>query len=270
MKARSARFVFLPFIVVMIGIAPAVQGIIIRHDRADSRYVIRESDFPQVFSLYSRFDNSVCTGTLISKQWGITAAHCTEETPLKETLAEGEAFQLTIARNEYAVSELVIHPDYLHPQQSQSVDLALIKLDREVRRVTPVTLYQAVDEKNKILTLLGWGYTGIGTLGRSSNDGKFRRAENAVFSAGQWLGFRFDDPRPVNNQALSLEGTPGLGDSGGPALLEIENELFLLGVALGEVAEADEQERQGRYGAVALYERISSHYSWIQQVIQAD
>ena len=245
------------------------QAIIIRHDKADSGYVVDDREFPQLFFLHTRFGNKVCVATLISEDWAITAGHCTEQTPIQETIRQGNDYPLTIAGQSYTVSELIVHPAFRHPQQRQAVDLALIRLDRAVEGVVPVALNSELNEKDQILSLIGWGYTGEGTRGLASNDGKLRRAQNSVMFAGKWLEFVFDDPRALNSPALPLEGVPGLGDSGGPALLETPEGLFLLGVALGEIDNPAEND-QGRYGAVSLYERISTHYSWIMQVIAAD
>tara|TARA_R110000772_G_scaffold75022_6_gene163117 strand:+ start:243 stop:992 length:750 start_codon:yes stop_codon:yes gene_type:complete len=244
-----------------------VQAIIIRHDMADSRYIVNELDFPQLFFLHTRFDNKVCMATLISEQWAITAGHCTVETPLGETLSAGEPYQVSLVGQIYTVDKLVLHPGFLHPQQSKAVDMALIRLDRVVSGISPIKLYQAGDEQNQILSMIGWGYTGTGAHGMAGNDGKLRRAQNRVEKADQWLEFLFDDPRAVLNSALQLEGVPGLGDSGGPAMLETPEGMVLLGVALGEVDKPDSTE-QGSYGAVSLYERISTHYQWILEVIE--
>ncbi|MDT8399383.1 MAG: trypsin-like serine protease [Pseudomonadales bacterium] len=254
-------------LVLFLGFGLAAQAIVIRHDRADAGYRVDEKAFPQVFYLHYRFNNKVCMGTLISSQWAITAAHCTDQTPIQATLDRQEAYHLSIGGQSYDIAELVIHPDY-HPNDSMAVDLALIRLDRDVPAIRPVTLYRDSDELNKVVSFLGWGYTGYGTVGRKSNDGHFRRAQNTVFQAGQWLRFRFDDPRRRDQHALQLEGVPGLGDSGGPALLETDTGLFILGVARGEIADpADPQAPEGLYGAIELYERISSHQDWIDQTL---
>ncbi len=251
--------------------ASSVNAIIIRHDRTDASYVVDERDFPQIFSLHYRFNNRVCMASLISPQWALTAGHCTDETPIGETLARGDNYVLSIAGSDYYVSELILHPAYAHPLQSQAVDLALLKLDRTVPGIEPLILYRDQDEAGQVLSFLGWGYTGSGTRGRARNDGKFRRAYNTVFTAGQWLEFHFDDPRVSGSNALPLEGIPGLGDSGGPAILETEEfGPVLVGVALGEIANEEEPFSQGRYGSVSLYERVSTHYDWIHGVLNGD
>ncbi len=266
LKAASKHFVY--GLLLLLGIAQA-QAIIIRHDQSDAGYVVSEGEFPQLFFLHTRYGNKICVATLISENWAITAGHCAEQTPLLETLASGSHYELSIAGQSYMATQLVVHPNFRNPQQRLAVDLALIRLDRSVAGVSPLALYQGPDEKDQILSLIGWGYTGEGIHGRASNDGKLRRAENSVMFAGKWLEFMFDDPRATGNQSLPLEGVPGLGDSGGPALLSGPDGPILVGVALGEIDNPAETE-QGRYGAVSLYERVSSHYQWIMQTIQEE
>lgn len=252
---------------VLLLLPAASQAIIIRHDKADTRYRVDETRYPQLFFLHQGFGNKICMATLIAPHWAITAAHCARETPLAETLALDEAFTVNIGQHAYLVTRLVMHPSSNTGDQMHDVDLALLQLDRDVEGVPPVLLNQDANEADQVLSLLGWGFTGIGTLGLRHNDGHFRRAQNRVEEAGQWLTFRFDDPREIGNQALDLEGIPSLGDSGGPALLETEDGLVLMGVALGELEEGESPPVQGLYGTTQLYERVSSHQDWIRQVI---
>ena len=242
-------------------------GIIVRHDKADSTYRVNEEKYPQLFFLHMSFDNKVCIGTLISAHWAITAAHCANQTPLLETLSQNGKFSLSIAKQTYEVAELVLHPLHDTGNELENIDLALIRLNKEVPDITPISLYRDSDELNHVVSLLGWGFTGIGTRGLQSNDGKFRRAENRIVEAEQWLRFLFDDPREGANQALALEGVPGLGDSGGPALLETESGPMLMGIALGELEIGEAPDVQGLYGTTQIYERVSSHLDWIEGVI---
>jgi len=77
------------------------------------------------------------------------------------------------------------------------------------------------------------------------------------------------DPREPGSQALDLEGVPGLGDSGGPALLETGSAPIIMGIAVGELEQGPSPAHQGLYGATQLYERISTHMDWIEQVMSA-
>lgn len=256
------------FILVLLCFSQA-QAIIIRHDQADSSYVVYAQQYPQLFYLHTRFDNKICVATLISQQWAITAGHCSEETPLAEAMSDGADFSVSLDGENYNITKLVMHPAYKHPQQSEAVDLALLKLDRPVEGISPIQLYQGVNEKDQVLSLVGWGFTGMGIEGGTGNDGQMRRAQNTVMNAGKWLEFIFDDPRDTNSAALALEGVPGLGDSGGPALMDTPQGMMIMGVALGEI-DNPLTAKQGAYGSISLYERVSTHYAWMMQVIESD
>ncbi len=242
-------------------------GIIIRHDKSDNDYQVDVTAYPQLFYLHTRFDNKICMATLINSHWAITAAHCADQTPLLDTYRRHGEYQVTIADQAYKVAELVLHPRYDTGNELKNVDLALIRLDRDVHDIVPINLNRNTDEANQVFSLLGWGFTGIGTVGMKNNDGKFRRAQNRAVVADQWLEFVFDDPRQPGNLALGLEGVPGLGDSGGPALLEVGNSLVLAGIALGELEVGEPPLAQGLYGTTQIYERVSSHLDWIDAVV---
>ena len=129
-------------------------------------------------------------------------------------------------------------------------------------------LQQQGNELGQEVTLLGWGYTGLGTLGRQYDDGRLRRATNRITTAQRYIRFEFDDPRIAGSTALPLEGSPGLGDSGGPILIENALGVRLAGIAVGQIRGSDfSEETQGEYGSIAIYERISSHLEWIEEVV---
>jgi len=255
------------WLVILAGWVVPVLAIVIRHDRADARYQAAESDYPQVFYLHTRYDHKVCMASLISEHWALTAAHCTEQTPLLATMSARQLFVVQIAGQANTVSALVIHPDYQAGKLLGGTDLALLYLDEAVANVAPFPLNTDSNEQTEIMELLGWGFSGIGTSGLQGNDGRFRHARNQVEEASQWLRFRFDDPRETATRALDLEGIPGLGDSGGPALWKQDGVMTLTGVAVGELASENPEDAQGRYGAVEIYERVSRHLEWIHAVM---
>ncbi|MCG8503625.1 MAG: hypothetical protein MI755_03370, partial [Sphingomonadales bacterium] len=127
------------------------------------------------------------------------------------------------------------------------------------------------DEGDAVVTLVGWGFFGVGTTGRQYSDGVMRRATNRISNAGQRLHIKFGDPRDAATDTQPLEGMPGLWDSGGPALIQARTGYSLAGVAVGEIEGDDfSEETQGRYGSEAVYERISSHIQWIEAVIGSE
>ena len=250
----------------LVGTLPA-GAIVIRHDRADSDYVVDAGHYPQFFHLQQRGQRKVCLASLISEHWAITAGHCTDDTPLRERLEAGSSWPVQVAGQQREVVQLVLHPEYQNGDQLQGVDLALLRLDQPVADVVPLRLNRAADEVQQVVSFIGWGYTGTGVSGRRVNDGKMRLAHNTVIDAGQWLLFHFDDPRDSYTRALPLEGIPGLGDSGGPAFLYDGQEALLIGVAVGEMELEGVPGPQGLYGSVEVYERISLHLEWIDTVL---
>lgn len=242
-------------------------AIVIRHDRADADYVVEAGQFPQFFHLQQRRQRKVCLATLISPHWAITAGHCTEDTPLRERVEAGGAWVVQVAGEQHEVVDLVLHPDYRNGDALAGVDLALLQLRQPVQDIVPLQLHREGNELHRVASLIGWGFTGTGASARRFNDGKLRLAHNTVAEAGQWLVFRFDDPRLPDNDALELEGIPGLGDSGGPAFFDNGQGPVLLGIAVGEVAGNPDRGAEGRYGAIEVYERISLHLDWIEGVL---
>lgn len=249
-------------------------AIIIRHDTGYAGYFAREADFPAVFRLTSMDGRPVCIATLIDPSWAITAAHCLRETPLQDHLDAGRPYAVEVAGQAAEVVDAVVHEQYVpgSAHGGADVDLALLRMDRALGIPRPMPLYRQQDEHGRVMTFLGWGFHAVGSGGQFMNDGRFRQARNTVIHAAHRLHFRFDDPSPAHSRALPLEGLPGTGDSGGPALVFHQDRWHLAGVAVGELARlADDgtELRQGLYGAVVLYERLSRHQQWIDDVLGA-
>ncbi len=249
----------------------SVNAIVIRHDTGYSQYVASESRFPAVFWLEQRSQRKVCVATLIHQEWALTAAHCVEETDMRGHIQRGGEYIVQIAGLTAGIDKVVMHPNYAfrydEARLDQEVDLALLHLDASVALPTPLALYRSNDERDRVATMLGWGFSGIGTTGIQRDDGRFRQARNLVSDAQARLRFDFDDPRLPGNRAVDLEGLPGLGDSGGPALLQTDDGWHVAGVAVGEISAKDAPAGvQGLYGAVGVYERISAHAAWIDSI----
>lgn len=243
------------------------QAIIIRHDVGPARYEVRNGAYPAVFFLERQGSRKTCAATVIHKQWALTAAHCLEETPLGDRIANGLRYTVEVANRPREIDAAIVHPDY-DSGLAGDVDLALLRFRETSASPSPMPLQLQDNEFGEIVTILGWGYFGLGTTGRQYNDGSLRLATNRITEAGRRLRIVFDDPRSRAKLALPLEGMPGLGDSGGPAFLNGASGLALAGITVGEVEGKDfSEETQGKYGAVAVYERVSRHLDWIASVI---
>lgn len=255
------------FLAVFTGLKFSSHAIIVRHDvRADS-YEINAAAYPAVFYLEQQGRRRVCAATVIHPRWAISAAHCLAETSLASTVENRRRFAVKIAGKTREIDAAIIHPDF-DMTASSDVDLVLLRFREASSTPVPYPLQQKSTELGATVRLIGWGYFGIGTNGRQFDDGKLRMAKNVVELASLRLRIKFDDPRLAGDSPLNLEGMPSLGDSGGPALLESDTGLVLAGVAVGEIQGPDySEETQGKYGSVAVYERLSLHIDWIESVI---
>ena len=247
-------------------VAPS-SAIIIRHDVGPARYEVRESSYPSVFFLEQQGNRKVCAATVIHQQWALTAAHCVEQTLLGNTLANGRDFAVLVGGQDREIDAVIIHPEF-DIENAADVDLALLRFKQASTTPRAMPLHLQELAPDSIVTLLGWGYFGLGTTGRQYNDGSLRLARNRITDVDRRFKIRFDDPRARASQALPLEGVPSLGDSGGPALLENEDGLFLIGITVGEVTvNGFSEETQGEYGAIAIYEIVALQLDWIETVI---
>lgn len=251
--------------------APAI---VIRDDVDDSRYRVPAAEVPALVDMPGEGH-----GVLIDPQWVVTAAHAvTWQAQVKQVSIDG------IPRN---VERLVIHPGYKKPSQelldralatwdwtlfrvllSLSDDIALVKLAEPVTDVPPVAINKGDDEFGQTVKIIGKGATGNGVTGYEFTDShrtELRRAYNKVTSAdGRWLCYIFDHP----SDALPLEGGTGSGDSGGPVLIQTEDDWRLAGVA-SWIDLQSQSRTPGRYGQISCNVRLSHYRDWVESVISA-
>lgn len=248
--------------------------IVIRDDVDDSKYRVPSSEFPALVDMPGEGH-----GVLIAPQWVITAAHAiTWQSEIKHVVLNGTSRD---------VERLVIHPGYKKPSQelinqalvtgdatlvmvllSSSDDIALVKLTQPVTDVVPVAIYKDSDELGQIVKIVGKGATGTGATGhdpKGPNRTELRRAFNQITSAhDRWVCYVFDEPP----SALPLEGMSGNGDSGGPALIQVEGEWLLAGLTSWKVVQGNAAAfRPGLYGQTSCNVRLSHYVEWIESVI---
>ncbi|MBJ6982164.1 trypsin-like serine protease [Luteimonas sp. MC1572] len=265
------RLLWLTLLLLMASTASAV---VIRHDVDDARYRVPASEFPALVDMPGEGH-----GVLIAPRWVITAAHTIPQ--------HSEPQQVVIDGVSRDVEQVVVHPGYKTlPQElidqamasgeamlivaflASSDDIALVKLTQPVTDLAPVAIFRQSDEPGRVVKILGKGATGSGANGhdpRGPNRTELRRAFNEVSSAyDRWLCYVFDEPP----SALPLEGVLGNGDSGGPALIQIEDHWLLAGLASWKVVQGNVMTaRPGRYGQVACNVRMSHYIEWIESVM---
>ncbi len=222
-------------------------AITIRHDREDKRYLELGRQFTSVCTLGRAGD-----GTLIASQWIVTAAHVANGVKNRGNI------KAKCGNSEYEIEQVFIHPEWVDMGPH---DIALLKLKKPVEDAKPMAVYTNTDELSQIATIVGHGDTRTGNGGEWINDGKLRAATSKIDRADkQWIYLTFDEPP----NATDLEGAPGRGDSGGPAILFIKNMPYVAGISsLG----TDGKNGPATYGAEDSFVRISSYKAWMFSVM---
>lgn len=243
------RWIGSPVVLVLLLACADAGAIIRRHDREDTRYV----ELAAKHSAVTRLGGG--TATLVDPRWLMTAGH---------VAANLSPFDRTVRfkGRSYAIENVVIHSKSPMRNRLKRVDLALIKLAEPVHGVAPVSLYDKDDEKGQTVVFVGPGMYGDGLTGPQSDDGKMRAATNTVADVLEnYITFKFDAPP----DGTEMEGISGPGDSGGPALLEVDGRTLILGVS----STNDDAGAAGpcRYHSTEFYARVSTALEWVHTTL---
>ncbi len=122
-------------------------------------------DYPWQVALLNRFGDPFCGGSIIARQWVLTAAHCFPETQI--SIRAGVTNPTHTTGQEIAVLREIIHPDY--DSWTQDSDIALVELAADldlsgntaqaIPLMTPALAAEGLTAPGVDAIITGWGAT---------------------------------------------------------------------------------------------------------------
>lgn len=223
----------------------------------------RDSSFKSTAGIIMVDDKSgkilgICTGTLVSKDVVLTAAHCirASEDKVNFIVYFGETLldlrQLNVYRSGIAT---VVHEDYESSEKKEVYDVGLIKFSGEAPAgYTPAALLK--DEK----------YLKDGTELLVAGYGRNLRYGRGNAGAGQlrYVKLNITDIKFSDMEFVSASLSKGIcaGDSGGPAYVTINEKQYVAGISHRVLS-------VGGFACIysSLFTRVDQFHTWIEKNI---
>ncbi len=214
-----------------------------------------KGEFPFIVSLQGSYGGHFCGGSLIKKDWVLTAAHCVPG-GIKTVIAGLYDQSQTQGVEKFAVDKVIQHPDY--NKQPQDWDFALVHL-KGASKFTPVALNKTELTGNVDLVTAGWGYTEEnGTIPNVLRKVTVPMVPAETCSAAY--------PGSITDRMICAGLDAGgkdscQGDSGGPLIVGAGTQRALAGV----VSWGEGCARPNKYG---VYSKVTAALAWINGIVK--
>ena len=214
-----------------------------------------KGEFPFIVSLRGSYGGHFCGGSLIKKDWVLTAAHCVPA-GIKTVVAGLYDQSQNQGVEKLAVDKVISHPDY--NKQPQDYDYALVHL-KTPSKFAPIALNKTEISGKVDFITAGWGYTE-----ENGEIPNILRKVTVPFVSAETCSAAYPDSITDRMLCAGLEegGKDSCqGDSGGPLLVGSGAKQTLAGV----VSWGEGCARPKKYG---VYSKVSAAITWIESVIK--
>ena len=254
---------------------------IMRHDVKEEEYIefTHREGFDSSGVVINRYGDLAGSGTLIDEQYVLTAAHLKM---VRNFEIERQVY-CQFEGKKYKVSEIFIPEGHVNTKAKKFGDIAVMRLEKPVKRIEPAKLYSDFDELGKEVAIVGYGYFGHAIPKGTKLLDKPRKLAgmNVIDSIGGEINHKerglppflfadFDHPtdstccnRMGSAISLPLEYITAGGDSGGGLFIMDQGEWKLAGVCSAGYGYG--YDVKSDYGLIGYWTRVSVFQDWIKE-----
>lgn len=269
---KNNRFMTWAVMLSVMALSGRGYGIIIESGAVDQDYINYGSQFGS--TVWTAVDGEFAGSAVVidDGHWVLTSAHVPDyaDYTLASTMSIGTGSHITTDPGSvYTASAVFIHPGYVGGEDITDIDIALLYFEDAITDVTPAQRYANTLEVNDLVSIVGYGYTGTGLLGRDGPLGQKRGAQAYIAQFGldeggdgiyevseDYAVSFFDDPSETD---LDYGGIIDDYDSGGGWYVDVEGEQQVAGISIYSL--------DTTYGSDMGAIRLSETNSWIDSTI---